>query len=372
MYSAPARLLDAVRARPHPGRVEIGGESLLFHPEQGVPGAFRLDRITGVHQVAGALHVEIAGADGEPSQTLIVDDAGFEARLEAARNLDDFSSTGAARRALRRLSLRTWCLIAVVALPLTYWAYSAALPLAHVWISREAEVALGDALHETFIRRWTVIEDEGFRELVDRMVTELRDPEVGYDVRVSLVDDGTPNAFAAPGGRIVVFSGLLDQCPSADALAGVLAHEIAHVERRHGLKHLLRAFGLIYFATSMVGGGVEGFAGAESVAELSSGLLILKYSRDHEREADRIAVAKLRAAGRDARGLVEFFDFIAGMEEKVMIDHVPWLSTHPLGKERRAALRALMPPPGRPHPPWLEPTDWASLRARIARRAKKH
>jgi predicted Zn-dependent protease len=186
-----------------------------------------------------------------------------------------------------------------------------------------------------------------------------------------VVDNEESNAFAAPGGRIVVFSGLLRHCPSADARAGVLAHEIVHVEQRHGLKHLLRSLGVFYFAGCFIGGGVEEFATAETIGELSSVFVLFKHSRDHEREADRIGVEKLQAAGRRATGLSEFFRAIASDRPG---DSVPrrlaWISTHPMHSERIAEVERLARAHESAARPWVDPDEWRTIVARVAGRTK--
>jgi predicted Zn-dependent protease len=128
---------------------------------------------------------------------------------------------------------------------------------------------------------------------------------------------------------------------------------------------LIRTLGLIAFASGAVGGSFDGFEAAETAVELSSGLLALKHSRTHERQADAIAVAKLRAAGRSAAGLADFFAALQGRAGMDMPDGLAWLSTHPLTSERLATLTALAAdaPPGEP---WIDDADWQALRARLA------
>ncbi len=216
------------------------------------------------------------------------------------------------------------------------------------------------------VEGWELRDDAELNRLCAKMVAELQDPRAGFDVRVTVVREDSPNAFAAPGGRIVVFTGLLRLCSSPDVLAGVLAHEIAHVEQRHGLKHLLRSLGVVFFAGCFFGGGVEEFATAETLSELSSGLLILKHSRDHESAADRIAVEKLERAGRGTRGLLDFF---AALEQEApSMPGIGWISTHPLSTDRIARVARWAGPVDLEPRPWLESDAWRALRARVLRR----
>ncbi len=370
-----ALLYDGVSARPRPGSVDLLGDALAFRGESGVHLEWSLARVRSIDRVAGELHVEIATDDapagtGPPALKLVVEDSAFEARLDEARIRFDAGLRVASGVAARRLGIRGWLVIAALVIPAAWLGVTVALPHAHVLISRDAEAALGEKLYGALAKDWQTIDDQDLADLANRMVAELTEPGAGFDVRVTFVRDETPNAFAAPGGRIVVFAGLIGVCPSADALAAVLAHEIVHVEQRHGLKHLLRTLGVIYFAGCAVGGGVEEFATAEAIAEMSSLLAVLKHSRDHEREADRLALHKLERAGRSTAGLHEFFRALQVELPKVAGSIPAWISTHPPTAERIELGRshADAGPPARP---WLEPDAWEELRARVGGRARK-
>ncbi len=365
-----ARLYDGRRAQPRAGKVLLRDNIVQFDDGTPPPLEWDVNAISSIERVADGLHLELRPTDGGPTMKLVVEGRDFESQLDQQRALFDLSASRGFAALMRRLGARVWLIIAIVIVVGGYFAYSTLLPHAHVLISKSTENALGDAIYEAFIDDWDTIEDEEFDELMATMVTELGDSGHDYDLRVTLIDEDQPNAFALPGGRIVVFAGLLRICPSPDALAGVLAHEIVHVEQRHGLKHMLRSLGLLYFAGCVVGGGVEEFATAETIGELSSGLLILKHSRDHELEADSIAVDKLQSAGRSPGGLAEFFQAMQGDETAQLTQHIPgWLSTHPLTADRIARVPAAAAA-GDQSRPWLDDDAWELLRARIRRLSK--
>ena len=363
-----ARLFDGVRAAPSAGTVHLRNDALVFTGRDGPVTEWNVARVRSIHRVAGAVQVELDAGHAGPAQQLHVDDLAFEAALDETRGRFDAGLRVGTGAWFRRLGLAGWLTIAAVVVVVAWLALTTLLPHAHVLISREAEKALGDAVVDALAADWRVVEDARFAALAGGMVAELADPAAGFDVRVVLVDEPEPNAFAAPGGRIVVFAGLLDECGSADALAGVLAHEIAHVEQRHSLRQMIRTLGVLFFASSVVGGGVEELATAETVIEMSSLLVVLKHSRDHEREADRIAVGKLRRAGRSAAGLVEFF---AGLHAESELERgLAWISTHPTTAERITDLERLAGPPDPTARPWLDDDAWQELRARVRRHAK--
>lgn len=151
------------------------------------------------------------------------------------------------------------------------------------------------------------------------------------------------NAFAAPGGIVVVNAGLLRAITSPEELAGVLAHEIAHAELRHSLKGIVKSFGLRTLASLALGdyGGTALAEGMKKLAELG-------FSREAEREADLEGLRRLVAAGIDPQGMVRFFELL---EKEQQLTPPQFLSTHPSNVERITALKseiALLPKDWRP------------------------
>ena len=171
-----------------------------------------------------------------------------------------------------------------------------------------------------------------------------------------LVDKPDINAFAAPGGIVVVYAGLIDKSTSAEELAGVLAHEIAHVELRHSLKQLVKSAGLRVIVATLLGdyGGLGGWA-----AQLGD----LKFSRDAEREADLRGLARLREAHIDPAGMARFFTSLAKSET----GQLPALfSTHPATAERLDALKQAIAA-GNQSPVTPIAVDWAAVRKSLSK-----
>jgi predicted Zn-dependent protease len=159
------------------------------------------------------------------------------------------------------------------------------------------------------------------------------------------------NAFALPGGAIVIFDGLIEFAETPEEVAGVLAHEMAHVIKRHGTEALLRSYGLellIEALTGSAGGGVAGGIGET--------LLGLSYSRDAEGEADRTGIELLLEAGLRADGIGRFFErFDEGPGD--MPAALNLLSTHP-SSETRARLADEAGSGGAPA---MSEADWQAL-----------
>lgn len=156
-------------------------------------------------------------------------------------------------------------------------------------------------------------------KLLDGGKVEYRN-EFPWPVKI-IHDDNTLNAFCVVGGYIYVYTGLIKYLDTEDQLAGVMGHEIAHADRRHTAKTLLKQYGTELLLDVALG------KNAEVLKTISSSLLSLKYSRDHEREADDYSVVYLATTPYACNGTAGFFEKISA--ENTGIQTPVWLSTHP-------------------------------------------
>lgn len=163
------------------------------------------------------------------------------------------------------------------------------------------------------------------------------------------------NAFAAPGGVVVVCSGLLRSADSAEELAGVLSHEIAHAELRHTLRGVIKSLGLRALVSLLIGD----FSGSV-FAEAATRLTELRFSRDAEREADAEGLRRLVAARIDPNGMVRFYEKLAAEQR---LTPPPILSTHPATGERLESLRREVS--GQKGPWQALPVDIRSLKSTL-------
>jgi len=154
-------------------------------------------------------------------------------------------------------------------------------------------------------------------QIVDRLDPQAR--KDGFTVELIKLDEA--NAAALPGGRMVVLSGLFNDIKDPDALAGIMAHEIAHVRRRHVAAAMVRQLGLGTVVT-LLGGG--------AIASNAEGLLSLKFSRTSEAEADADAIVMLRRANIDPRPTAAAFDSFRKREG----NWPEWLGDHPASAGR--------------------------------------
>ena len=172
-------------------------------------------------------------------------------------------------------------------------------------------------------------------EIISTLVEQL-DESTPYTFRLIVVDHDMVNAFATPGGYIVVFRGLLERTGSAEELAGVLAHEMQHVLRRHGTKTLFRQLSTRALI-AVFSGDLESVG---TVLETADALGGLRYRRRDETEADREGMRLIQRARIDPAGMIAFFTTLERAAPE-MPKQLGYLSTHPLVADRVAALEKL-------------------------------
>ncbi len=210
-------------------------------------------------------------------------------------------------------------------------------------------VALGRSLEEASCK------SEQGRSAVDRLTRRLSGTiETRYRFKVMIVDADMVNAFALPGGYIVLFDGLIRSAESPDEVAAVLAHEIAHVVERHGTEAMLRRIGydLLFDAMSSGSTALDAVVGAGEL------LLNLSNGRESERAADRLGLGILHDAGIRGDGMAAFFERMAGEERSDRNNPLSYFSTHPSGQQRIDAVRATARPGGDS----MSESDWQALR----------
>ena len=189
------------------------------------------------------------------------------------------------------------------------------------------EQKLGDAMIGDFGGRLcsTPEGDAAMAKLLDAV-----DP-APVQVRAGVANIGMVNAVAVPGGRVMLFDGLVQQAETPEELAGVLGHEVGHVRERHVMTALLRQFGL----TILLSGANSG------VGDTVFGLASMGYSRDAEREADEYSRARMAESDVSPLGAAAFFERLGGDEEDSEGSNITgWIASHPGPGERARAYRA--------------------------------
>jgi predicted Zn-dependent protease len=193
---------------------------------------------------------------------------------------------------------------------------------------------------------------DALRTMTHKLAATVKTP---YDIRVDVVDSGIVNALAAPGGRIVIFRGLIDRATSADEVAGVLAHEMAHVVRRHPTQGMISSIGWSALLSAFTGGAS---LSNTAVARLATHLATSAHTRELESEADEGAVTMLDGAGIGSAGLARFFKSIE-QPEKRGLQLPEYLSSHPQTSKR---IEAIERSAHRSSTPALSPAEWQALK----------
>jgi predicted Zn-dependent protease len=207
----------------------------------------------------------------------------------------------------------------------------------------EWESSFGDRVFQQFESEGNMLTNSVWDGPVSNITARLL-PVVeksGYEFKFHIMSDTNVNAFAIPGGHVVILTGLLESAKTPEEIAGVLAHEIAHVTRRHSLRNIVKSAGLIITLQALIGdtSGLLGFA-----TEASRYLLQQKFSRDFEREADDTGWSYLVQANIDPRGMTHFFEKLRDMMnssgDAAMEGMLALANTHPTSQERIDRLTA--------------------------------
>jgi predicted Zn-dependent protease len=178
------------------------------------------------------------------------------------------------------------------------------------------------------------------REVAARLVRVAPGPK--YPYTFSMADYREINAFALPGGPVWLHRGVLHSATNESQVAGVLAHEIAHIAQRHAADQLTKAT-MTNLGLGLLGavlGNGTGASAAQMAASFMANGMFLKFSRDDEREADRVGLQMLTRAGWDGRGMVELFEILRreGSRDPGKVEM--FLSSHPSPRDRINDLQA--------------------------------
>lgn len=260
-----------------------------------------------------------------------------------------------------------------------------ALVLSRSWFVKMAaaavpvsfEISAGDRLFEQMMTSKKVVKnaeiDAQLKQITDPLLAGISDRR--YPFTFHIIEDPALNAFAMPGGHVVLHTGLLLAADRAEEVAGVLAHEIAHVTGRHGIRNIIASAGL-YLALSAVVGDASGLLAV--LADNSAFLLDRKFTRDFEREADNVGWDYLVSGGIDPAGMVSFFETIEREEQKGL-EKIPMggvakaleiVSTHPATRERIARLEEKLHTRGPDAKPREITLDYTTFKATV--RASLH
>ncbi len=240
-------------------------------------------------------------------------------------------------------------------------AVAAALSL----ISIKDEISLGRQAQAQVRKDVPQVADKAVTAYVStvgrRLAARAKGPKYPYSFTIANYRE--LNAFALPGGPVWIHRGIIGAAANESQLAGVMAHEIAHIAERHAADQItkqLLANGLLGLLGAMLGNDGGGARTAQIGAQVLANGYLLKFGRDDEREADRVGVAIMKRAGWDARGMLEFMETLRRAQGRDPGSVEVFLSSHPAPAERAAALRKLVGRGGR-----RDSAEFRTIKARV-------
>jgi beta-barrel assembly-enhancing protease len=230
-----------------------------------------------------------------------------------------------------------------------------------VIMSPQEELELGKQVSEEIESKpneYPVLSEDDYPEaydylntIVDRILNSGKvqyKNEFVWDVNI-IYDDEVLNAFATPGGYIYVYTGLIKYLDKEDDLAGVLGHEIAHADLRHSARQLQKMYGLDLL-TKIIFGEESSSEIGDITKQIAGTLAGLKFSRDHESEADAASVVYLSETEYQCNGAYSFFQKMLDNNQTAGVPE--FLSTHPDPKDRVDDINAKADEIGCDKTPW--------------------
>jgi hypothetical protein len=225
-------------------------------------------------------------------------------------------------------------------------------------VPQSVEKQLGDALVGDFGGRFC--DTKAGKAALAKLTRALDDKP--QDLQVEVANISMLNAVALPGNKVVLFQGLLDQAKSSDEVAGVLAHEIGHVRKRHVMQGLLRQMGL-----AIVLGGFDGSGGTTL-----NNMLSTTYTRGSEEEADQHSITAMQKASISPVATAGFFERLSRMDGSANLRKdgqgrvvATYMSSHPLSDDRKQLFRNSLVK-GKTYKPSLTYAEWTELKTMCA------
>jgi predicted Zn-dependent protease len=349
---------DGRTAQRTPVVVHLQREGLTLIPREGTSRLWRFAEIrqTQGHHPGEPIRFE-HGSD--PAEVLIVPDGAILAAIRDVAPPRTMRVRAPTRRTVWMVAtagtvaaiVAVWWLMYAWGIPSLADTVASRLPVA--W-EEQLGAVVTDAIAPMERRCSNQAQFAALKDILGRLTAS--GPSAAYRYTLIVTADEIPNAFAAPGGFVVVTRGLLRLSDRPEEVAGVMAHEIQHIVHRHGTKLLVRELSL-QAIVSLAAGNLRGLRSTLDAARNLGGL---RYRRADEMLADYDAVGLLATSHIDPRGLQLFFE---RMKQSPAIQLPVYLSTHPPLEERIAAVSRLVastpaqPIPLLPDYPWTEITQ---------------
>ncbi|WEK38072.1 MAG: M48 family metallopeptidase [Candidatus Pseudobacter hemicellulosilyticus] len=301
------------------------------------------EKIISLEERVNDAELRYPGANGQPEERLIIHDQETIQGIKKQFAHQPFARTGRAPRPFRSGWSKLLLLLGF---------FGALLLAAYLWMipwlgervamnfSRNYEVEIGEHLYSSTISQYTI--DTHKTTQVNHFYGLLQ-YQTNYPVSITVVNAGTPNAFAIPGGHIVVFDAILEKMKTPEQLAALLGHEVSHIALRHSLRNIFRSLARKMFLSLLLGSESGITAVIVNNADALKGL---EYSRELETEADENGMRLMSHNHIDPNGMLQLMELLQDATQGT--GTVNFLSTHPVFDRRidhiKAQLRTLQTP----------------------------
>lgn len=334
----PAQYFDGKTAASSDVEIELLADCIAFKDPAGATARWTYGGLEAATPVRSGQPLRLKHATATTARLSIPVGAAQSRIFERASHLQSGINTAKTVRFALLVAVGLICVLGAAYAALNFAPHQIAGLLPQDWRDR-----LADHAEKSFIKdahQCTGIAGTKALSAIASRVAAVTVDTPDFSVRV--FDMPFVNAFALPGGRIVLTSKLIKAADSPEEVAGVIAHELGHTAHLHPETSLVRAIGLQLLLSLVTGG-----AGGDTAGGIVGLLTILQYSRNAEREADRYAVSLLTKGGIDPKGLRYFFEKLDKSEFKILTGKLEelsgMLSTHPGTKERIEFIKPLAP-----------------------------
>jgi len=320
-----ADFFNGVSGRPYKVRVEISREEICLFDEENLAN-------TSLKFPLAQCHYTLS-----PTKIFVYLTEGFDIYISVSTNTNLYQNLYAILKTNKPLNWYNKLLqqnkIALFILLITlvcgiYFALTELVPLAVVtFISAKQETAIGETMYRSIVKDATI--DTALSNLSTQFINNINLSEK-YPLQVTVLTDSEVNAFALPGGHIVVFSGILPYMHSPEEFVALLSHESSHINKRHSLKAIASSVSSS-FALSIILNDAGGIT--KGIIENANSIYSLGYSRKLERQADEEGLKLMVKNNIDPKGMKQLMQDLL-KAEKDMPASVAFLSNHPLTKER--------------------------------------
>lgn len=329
--------LDGKTADKQPVKIQLLNEGLRISNQSGYAFLWKYQEIKQTQGFYDNEPVQLE-RDVNILEILIIEDQEFLTSLHHFAPKEAKRFHNPAFRSLR-LRLILYATIGLIAIGI--FTYVWGIPLLAEVIAPHVPLAwekgMGQSILNIMAPEKSRCKDKALNQAIEQIVARLNPSGSShYEFKVFVINSPIFNAFALPGGNIIVFSGLLEKMESPESLAAVLAHEMQHIKKRHVTKRVIEdsSTGVMLSAVSgdVTGSMLYGMKIARTLATLS-------YSRQDEEEADAEGIKMMIAANLDPEAMVSFFQTIK--EKNVRLKIPQYISTHPDTEQRISKIKSL-------------------------------